>query len=77
MTKLNLETFEIITAITTTYQEDIERWLLKEDDEILQIEFADMVMSLYVAYMENGTNQSLLSLIQNKYISMEETKCLK
>ena len=72
MTNLNLETFEIITAITTTYQEDIENWLLQEDDEILQIEFADLIMSLYFAYMEDKTQQSLLSLIQNKHISIDE-----
>lgn len=72
MTNLNLETLEIITAITTTYQEDIESWLLQEDGEILQIEFADLVMNLYFAYMEDETPQSLLSLIQNKHISIDE-----
>lgn len=72
MTKLNLETFEIITAITTSYQEDIENWLLQEDGEILQIEFADLVMSLYFAYSETETPQSLLNLIQNKHISIDE-----
>ena len=72
MTNLNLETFEIITAITTTYQEDIENWLLQEDDEILQVEFANLVMNLYFAYMEDKTQQSLLSLIQNKHISIDE-----
>lgn len=53
MTKLNLDTFEIITSITTTYQEEIENYLLEEDDEILQIEVAEIVMSLYHAYMED------------------------
>ena len=72
MKKLNLKTFEIITAITTTYQEDIETWLFKEFGEIEQIEVAQMVMDLYFAYMEDNTPQSLLSLIQNKHITIDE-----
>ena len=72
MKKLNLEIFEIITAITQTYQEDIETWLFKEFGEIEQIEVAQMVMDLYYAYMEDSTPQSLLSLIQNKHITIDE-----
>ena len=72
MTKLNLEIFEVITAITQTYQEDIETWLFKEFGEIEQIEVAQMVMDLYFAYMEDNTPQSLLSLIQNKHITIDE-----
>lgn len=72
MTKLNLDTFEVITAITTTYQEDIENYLLEEDDEILQIEVAEIVMSLYHAYMEEKTNDSLLNLINKKHITLNE-----
>ena len=72
MNKLNLEIFEIITAITQTYQEDIETWLFKEFGEIEQIEVAQMVMDLYFAYMEDNTPQSLLSLIQNKHITINE-----
>lgn len=72
MTILNLNTFEIITAITTTYKEDIEKWLLEEDGEILQIEVAEMVMSLFNAYQEDTTNESILSLINNKHISIDE-----
>ena len=72
MNKLNLEIFEIITAITQTYQEDIETWLFKEFREIEQIEVAQMVMDLYFAYMEDNTPQSLLSLIQNKHITIDE-----
>ena len=72
MKKLNLEIFEVITAITQTYQEDIETWLFKEFGEIEQIEVAQMVMDLYFAYMEDNTPQSLLSLIQNKHITIDE-----
>ena len=72
MKKLNLEIFEIITAITQTYQEDIETWVFKEFGEIEQIEVAQMVMDLYFAYMEDDTPQSLLSLIQNKHITIDE-----
>lgn len=72
MTKLNLDTFEIITSITTTYQEEIENYLLEEDDEILQIEVAEIVMSLYHAYMEDQTNDSLLNLINKKHITLNE-----
>lgn len=72
MTKLNLDTFEVITSITTTYQEEIETYLLEEDDEILQIEVAEIVMSLYHAYMEDKTNDSLLNLINKKHITLNE-----
>ena len=72
MNKLNLEIFEVITAITQTYQEDIETWVFKEFGEIEQIEVAQMVMDLYFAYMEDNTPQSLLSLIQNKHITIDE-----
>lgn len=72
MTKLNLDTFEVITSITTTYQEEIETYLLEEDDEILQIEVAEIVMSLYHAYMEDQTNDSLLNLINKKHIKLNE-----
>ena len=72
MKKLNLEIFEVITAITQTYQEDIETWVFKEFGEIEQIEVAQMVMDLYFAYMEDNTPQSLLSLIQNKHITIDE-----
>ena len=72
MNKLNLENFEVITAITQTYQEDIETWVFKEFGEIEQIEVAQMVMDLYFAYMEDNTPQSLLSLIQNKHITIDE-----
>ncbi|MDK1672883.1 hypothetical protein QOK74_08355 [Staphylococcus saprophyticus] len=72
MTKLDLHTFEVITAITTTYQNEIETYLLNEYDEIMQWEFADLVMSLYNAYMDDKTPQSLLSLIQIKHIELDE-----
>lgn len=72
MTKLNLETFEVITSITTTYQEEIENYLLEEDDEILQIEVAEIVMVLYHAYMEDKSNDSLLNLINKKHITLNE-----
>lgn len=72
MKELNLEIFEVITAITQTYQEDIETWVFKEFGEIEQIEVAQMVMDLYFAYMEDNTPQSLLSLIQNKHITIDE-----
>lgn len=72
MTKLNLDTFEVITSITTTYQEEIENYLLEEDDEILQIEVAEIVMSLYHAYMEEKSNDSLLNLINKKHITLNE-----
>lgn len=69
---MKLYDFEIITAITTVYQEDIENYILKEDDEILQFEFAQVVMCLYGAYMELEKEHSLLDLINKKYISINE-----
>ena len=73
--KLNLEGFEIITAITTTYQEEIETYLLEEEDEVLQMEFAHIVMELCHAYADDDsikTHNSLLFLIQNKYIKLDK-----
>lgn len=69
---MNLYEFEIITAITTVYQEDIENYILQEDDEVLQSEFAQIVMCLYGAYMETEKENSLLDLINKKYISINE-----
>ena len=72
MTNLNLETFEIITAITQEYAEDIESYILEEEDEVLQIDVAEIVMTLYHAYMEDDTNDSLLNLISKKNIKINE-----
>ena len=72
MTNLNLETFEIITAITQEYVEDIERYILEEEEEVLQIDVAEIVMALYHAYMEEDTNDSLLNLIGKKHIKINE-----
>ena len=72
MTILNLNAFEIITAITTTYQEEIENYLLEEDGEILQIEVAEIVMSLFNAYQGAAAHESILSLINNKHIPIDE-----
>ena len=72
MTKLNLQTFEIITAITQEYAEDIERYILEEEEEVLQIDVAEIVMALYHAYMEEDTNDSLLNLIGKKHIKINE-----
>ena len=69
---MKLYDFEIITAITTMYQEDIENYILEEDDEILQSEFAQVVMCLYGAYMEIEEEHSLLDLINKKYIGINE-----
>lgn len=69
---MNLEHFEVVTAITQIYEDDIETYLLQEDDEVLQIEFAELVMNLYYAYMKNETSQSLLSMINNKVIPLSQ-----
>ena len=69
---MNLEHFEVVTAITQIYEDDIETYLLQEDDEVLQIEFAELVMNLYYAYMKNETSQSLLSKINNKVIPLSQ-----
>lgn len=69
---MNLEHFEVVTAIIQIYEDDIETYLLQEDDEVLQIEFAELVMNLYYAYMKNETSQSLLSMINNKVIPLSQ-----
>ena len=73
--KLNLSGFEIITAITTTYQEEIESYLLEEDGEVCNLELAHIVMDLCHSYAEEKGVQShneLISLIQSKHIKLEE-----
>lgn len=69
---LNLEHFEIVTAIIQSYEDEIETYLLEKDDEVLQVEFTKIVMDLYFAYMNNVTSQSLLSMINNKMIPLRE-----
>lgn len=69
---MNLEHFEVVTAITQIYEDDIETYLLKTDGEVLQIEFAELVMNLYFAYMKDETSQSLLSMINNKAIPLSQ-----
>lgn len=74
--KLNLEGFEIITAVTTAYQEEIETYLLEEDGEVCHLEFAHLVMELCHAYADDEDIQShseLISLIKNKHIKLAET----
>lgn len=73
--KLNLEGFEIITAITTAYQEEIETYLLEEDGEVCHLEFAHLVMELCHTYADEEDIQShseLISLIKNKHIKLAE-----
>ena len=73
--KLNLEGFEIITAVTTSYQEEIETYLLEEDGEVCHLEFAHLVMELCHAYADEEDIQShseLISLIKNKHIKLAE-----
>ena len=69
---LNLEHFEVVTAITQSYEDEIETYLLETDDEVLQVEFAEIVMKLYFAYMNDTTSQSLISMINNKTIPLSE-----
>ena len=69
---MNLEHFEVVTAITQIYEDDIVTYLLKTDREVLQIDFAELVMKLYFAYMKNETSQSLLSMINNKVIPLSQ-----
>lgn len=71
MKKFTLEELEVLTAITTVYQNDIDVWLLRENDEILQEDFAEIVGRLYDCYLEE-TSHSLLDLINKKTISLDE-----
>lgn len=71
MKKFTLEELEVLTAITTVYQNDIDVWLLKESEEILQEDFAEIVGRLYECYMEE-TSHSLLDLINKKSIALDE-----
>ena len=69
---LNLKHFEIVTAITQCYEVEIIKYLLKEDDEVLQMEFAELIMNLYFAYMKDETPQSLLSMIESRKIPLSQ-----
>lgn len=78
---LNLDYFEVVTAITQIYEDDIETYLLKKDGEVLQTEFAELVTNLYFEYivinlfyeyMLNDTSQSLLSMINKKVIPLSQ-----
>lgn len=70
----SIEKLEIITAITLTYQDDIEGYLLEKDNEVLQSEFAMIVQSLYFAYLELEERKSLLDLINSKEIEFERNQ---
>lgn len=69
---MNLEHFEVVTAITQMYADDIESYLIKEYDEVLQIDFAELVMKLYFEYTKDTTAGSLLSMINNKTIPLSQ-----
>ncbi|OEK58811.1 hypothetical protein [Staphylococcus equorum] len=71
-TKIHLHEMEVITAITQLYSGDIETYILSEDDEILQEDVASIVYALYKAYMELETKQSLLELVNQKRLSINE-----
>lgn len=71
-TKIHLHEMEVITAITQLYSDDIETYILSEDDEILQEDVASIVYALYKAYMELETKQSLLELVNQKTLSINE-----
>lgn len=71
-TKIHLHEMEVITAITQLYSDDIETYILSEDDEILQEDVASIVYALYKAYMELESKQSLLELVNQKTLSINE-----
>ncbi|MGP5096306.1 hypothetical protein [Staphylococcus equorum] len=71
-TKIHLHEMEVITAITQVYSDDIETYILSEDDEILQEDVASIVYALYKAYMELESKQSLLELVNQKTLSINE-----
>ena len=71
-TKIHLHEMEVITAITQLYSDDIETYILSEDDEILQEDVASIVYALYKAYMELESKQSLLELVNQKTLSLNE-----
>lgn len=72
MTKLNLQTFEEITAITQAYELEIETHLLETEGEILQVDVAEIVMDLFFAYQELDDEKSMLDLINSKEIPLKE-----
>lgn len=70
--KLNLQTFEEITAITQAYELEIETYLLETEGEILQVDVAEIVMDLFFAYQELDDEKSMLDLINSKEIELEK-----
>lgn len=72
MTKLNLETFTEITAITQAYELEIETYLLESEGEILQDDLAEIIMDLFFAYQKLDDEKSMLDLINSKEIELKE-----
>lgn len=72
MTKLNLETFTEITAITQMYELEIETHLLESEGEILQDDLAEIVMDLYFEFQKLEDEKSMLDLINNKEIPLKK-----
>ena len=70
--KLNLQTFEEITAITQAYELEIETHLLESEGEILQVDVAEIVMDLFFAYQKLDDEKSMLDLINSKEITLKE-----
>lgn len=70
--ELDIYDLEIVTAITINYQNDIEVYLLKDKEEILQEDFAEMVMCLFEVYKEDVSHNSMLDDVNKKIISIDE-----
>ena len=67
MKKLNLETFEIIVAITRTYEYIITDFLEEENGEVDEIKFASLVMDMYQAYTQKYTEITHNELLEKIY----------
>lgn len=70
MKKMNIEDVMAITAITQQYEVEIENYLIEEDGEVLQDEFAEIVLELLNEFeKESG---SMVDNINNKVVDLQD-----
>lgn len=70
--KFDIDDFELITAITMIYQNDIEVKILNNKDEVLQTDVANIVYELFLAYTKLSAKGSLLNFVNQKHIGIDE-----
>lgn len=68
--RLSLDDFEMITAITNVYDDDIYNYALHSDSEYNQEFIAKVVRYLFNQYNTLTDNRSMLDMIEDKEIKL-------